>query len=87
MRLSGSSSKSCVNGLGINVQGFGDMSVDEVAALTGLTRDEAKLAKNREFTEPFIFPEGPDGRFLQAFEGRETALDPGPVLSSHGRPS
>ena len=56
---------------GINVRGFGDMSVDEVASLTGLTRDEAELAKNRDFTEPFVFPDGPDGRFLQAVEGEK----------------
>jgi mannosyl-3-phosphoglycerate phosphatase len=57
--------------LGVNVRGFGDMSPDEVAALTQLTREEAKLAKKRDFTEPFVFPEGPDARFLQAIEGEK----------------
>ncbi|WP_029520762.1 HAD-IIB family hydrolase [Persephonella sp. IF05-L8] len=36
------------------LKGFGDMSVEEVAALTGLSVEKAKLAKQREFTEPFI---------------------------------
>lgn len=50
------------------VQGFGDMTADEIAALTGLPRDEALLAKNREFDEPFIFQGKPDGKFLTAVE-------------------
>jgi mannosyl-3-phosphoglycerate phosphatase len=38
--------------------GFGDLSVDEVVQLTGLTRQEALLAKEREYDEPFLL-EGP----------------------------
>lgn len=40
---------------GFAVTGFGDLSVDEIAALTGLPHDQAALAKIREFDEPFIF--------------------------------
>jgi len=40
---------------GFNVRGFGDMSVEEVSQLTGLSLSEAKMAKKREFDEPFIF--------------------------------
>ena len=36
------------------LKGFGDMSVEEIAALTDLPLEKAKLAKQREFTEPFI---------------------------------
>jgi mannosyl-3-phosphoglycerate phosphatase len=36
------------------IKGFGDLSVAEVAKLTGLPHDQAALAKKREFTEPFI---------------------------------
>lgn len=36
------------------VRGFGDMSLSQVAELTGLTADQAALAKQREFTEPFL---------------------------------
>jgi mannosyl-3-phosphoglycerate phosphatase len=53
----------------ISVRGFGDMSSDEVAELTGLKPDEAELARQRDFTEPFIFTSSPDERFLQAIEG------------------
>jgi mannosyl-3-phosphoglycerate phosphatase len=40
------------------LQGFGDLSVDEVVQLTGLTRQEALLAKEREYDEPYLL-EGP----------------------------
>ena len=36
------------------VVGFGDMSVEEIAKLTGLGLEEAKRASRREFSEPFI---------------------------------
>ncbi len=57
--------------LRIEVRGFGDMTVEEVAALTGLKRNGAELAKQRNFTEPFVFPQSPDERFLQAIEAEK----------------
>lgn len=36
------------------LQGFGDMSVAELIALTGLSSEEALKAQTREFTEPFV---------------------------------
>jgi mannosyl-3-phosphoglycerate phosphatase len=54
--------------LNTRVKGFGDMSVEEIAALTGLSRVEAVLAKEREFDEPFVFEGEPDERFLKAVE-------------------
>ncbi len=39
---------------GYELTGFGDMSVEEVAALTGLPLDQAAMAKEREFDEPFV---------------------------------
>jgi mannosyl-3-phosphoglycerate phosphatase family protein len=50
------------------VRGFGDMTPAEVAALTGLPLDEAVLAKQREYGEPFVFPGAADERMLQAIE-------------------
>lgn len=50
------------------VRGFADMSDEEVAALTGLSLPEARLARQRDFDEPFIFEGAPDQRFLQAIE-------------------
>jgi len=50
------------------VRGFADMSVAEVAALTGLAEHEAALARQRDFDEAFVF-EGPtDESFLRAIE-------------------
>ena len=54
---------------GVDVRGFGDMAPEEVSVLTGLSLPEASLAKARDFTEPFLFPRGPDPRFLQLIEG------------------
>ncbi len=46
---------------GFDVRGFGDMKVKEVAELTGLTISDARLAKKRDFDEPFLFPGNLDG--------------------------
>jgi mannosyl-3-phosphoglycerate phosphatase len=39
---------------GFDITGFGDMNVHEVAELTGLDMTAARLAKERDFDEPFI---------------------------------
>jgi mannosyl-3-phosphoglycerate phosphatase len=44
---------------GYPVKGFGDMTAEEVAALTNLSIHEAMMAKERDFDEPFLF-EGDD---------------------------
>lgn len=44
-----------VRGEGFTLRGFGDMSVDEVASSLGLSVEEATMAKEREFDEPFFF--------------------------------
>ena len=40
------------------LRGFGDLSVDDIMQLTGLSRTEATLAKIREYDEPYLL-EGP----------------------------
>jgi mannosyl-3-phosphoglycerate phosphatase family protein len=52
----------------IKVKGFGDMTAEDVSELTGLTLEEATLAKLRDFSEPFVFQGTPDERFLNAIE-------------------
>ncbi|MEJ2690868.1 MAG: HAD-IIB family hydrolase [Deltaproteobacteria bacterium] len=42
------------HGSSFGVRGFGDMTTEEVAALTDLSIRQAELAKMREFTEPFV---------------------------------
>lgn len=44
-----------IKGEGFNLKGFGDMSIKEVAALTGLKERDAKMARQREFDETFVF--------------------------------
>jgi len=46
---------------GVRVRSFAEMSVAEVAALTGLPEDQALLAMRREYDEPFVV-EAPPGR-------------------------
>lgn len=40
--------------LNIEIHGFGDLSIEDVAERTGLTHHEASLAKQREYDEPFV---------------------------------
>lgn len=40
---------------GVALRGFADMEIDEVARLTGLSRERARRAKRREYDEPFLF--------------------------------
>lgn len=39
---------------GFNIQGFGDLSVEDIERLTGLPPQQASFARQREFTEPFL---------------------------------
>jgi len=41
--------------LGFKIEGFGDMSAEEIAELTGLSSKEAIMAKERDYDEPFLF--------------------------------
>ncbi len=40
---------------GLDIKGFGDMTVEEIASLTKLNKEDAKMAKERDFDEPFVF--------------------------------
>jgi mannosyl-3-phosphoglycerate phosphatase family protein len=54
--------------LRIPVSGFGDMTPAEIAVLTGISLNEAVLAKKREYGEPFVFPGATNEHLLQAIE-------------------
>jgi len=45
---------------GFDVIGFGDMTVEEIADYTGLDLGQARMAKEREFDEPFQFRGSPE---------------------------
>ncbi|MBN2654665.1 MAG: HAD-IIB family hydrolase [Nitrospirae bacterium] len=40
---------------GYEVQGFGDLSIEDLVRLADMKEDEAAMAKERDFDEPFIF--------------------------------
>lgn len=44
--------------VGCRLSGFGDMSAQEIAERTGLTREQAGLARQREYDEPFLIEGG-----------------------------
>ena len=56
---------------GYRFRGFNDMPDSEVAALTGLSTDEAHLAKQRHASEPLVWTDSEDAKtgFIQALEG------------------
>lgn len=45
--------------LKLKVRGFGDLKAKEISSLTNLSLSEARLAKKREYDEPFYFPQEP----------------------------
>jgi len=47
---------------GFHIQGFGDLSAEDIQRLTGLSPKLAGLAKQREFTEPFLMED--DARII-----------------------
>lgn len=50
-----------LQGEGFPVRGFGDMSAAEIASLTGLSPEQAYLAKQREYDEPFLIENKMEG--------------------------
>jgi mannosyl-3-phosphoglycerate phosphatase len=48
--------KAIAQEIGRPLKGFGDLSVEQVQQLTGLSEHDAHKAKTREFTEPFLTP-------------------------------
>jgi mannosyl-3-phosphoglycerate phosphatase len=69
------------NSLGLSIKGYGDVSAEEVAGITGLSIESASLAKDREYEETILSPLSPgDAQLLKR------ALIPlGLTLSRGGR--
>lgn len=62
------------------IRGFGDLTVDEVSELTGLSFEKADLAKKREYDEPFLLT---DTSSLAAIKGEAEAA--GLTITEGGR--
>lgn len=58
--------KAIAQDIGRPLKGFGDLSVEQIQHLTGLTEVDAKQAKMREFTEPFLTPKNVEPEALMA---------------------
>jgi mannosyl-3-phosphoglycerate phosphatase len=67
---------------GVGLTSFEEMSPRAVAAACGLTVEQARLAKNREFDEPFtLSPDTPESRRAVAAEAERAGL----TVSQGGR--
>jgi mannosyl-3-phosphoglycerate phosphatase len=55
---------------GFRVRGFFDMSAEEVSRRYGLSPEQSRLAKIREYDEPFEILDPPGGELLAAIERR-----------------
>lgn len=57
---------------GFNIKGFGDMTVEELSMIANMSIDEARMAKERDFDEPFVFDGSKTGeqRLLQAISAK-----------------
>ena len=56
---------------GFNIHGFGDLSAEDIERLTGLSPKQAGLAKQREFTEPFLMED--DARIIDLQRAAEAS--------------
>jgi mannosyl-3-phosphoglycerate phosphatase len=57
--------KAIAQAIGRPLKGFGDWSLDQIVQLTGLSQGDAKQAKAREFSEPFMTPKNITPEVLQ----------------------
>jgi mannosyl-3-phosphoglycerate phosphatase len=57
---------------GFNIKGFGDMTAEELADIANMSIDEARMAKERDFDEPFVFKgdERQSRRLLKAIKDK-----------------
>ena len=65
---------------GIRLKGFGDMSVEEIMATTGLSALQSSLAQQREYDEPFLLND-----LSKLFELRHAAANQGLMIVQAGR--
>jgi mannosyl-3-phosphoglycerate phosphatase family protein len=55
---------------GVKVRFFGSMPVEEIAGLTGLTTEQAALAQEREYGEPFLINGKNQDKLIRALIGK-----------------
>ncbi|MEW6186247.1 MAG: HAD-IIB family hydrolase [Thermodesulfobacteriota bacterium] len=55
--------------------GFSDLSVEEISRLTGLSPEQALPAKEREYSEPFLYPKGLSPKEISLWEQTARKMD------------
>lgn len=63
--------------LHVNVRSFGEMEIDEICRLTGLSKDSARAAAKREYDEPFVVKQGNYARLFTALRTKGFKITPG----------
>jgi mannosyl-3-phosphoglycerate phosphatase len=63
-----------------DIRGFGDMSVQEISDITGLSMGQSEFARAREYTEPFMINADQDIHLLQGL-----AMEHGIKITKGGR--
>jgi mannosyl-3-phosphoglycerate phosphatase len=61
----------------VRVKFFGSMSVEQIAALTGLTPEQATLAREREYGEPFLVEGKNQDKLIRALIGKGFSVTSG----------
>lgn len=69
---------------GFRMTGFGDMTAEEISERTGLALEEARLAKERGFDEPFFLESGSVEALAPLVEARGLHLARGRILHMTG---
>ncbi|MEM7027847.1 MAG: HAD-IIB family hydrolase, partial [Pseudomonadota bacterium] len=73
---------------GFQFTGFNDLNVEELTSISGLSREQAQLAMQRDFTEPLIWRDAESSKikFIQLLEQEGlTATQGGRFLSISGK--
>ena len=71
---------------GFSLKGFGDMTYEEIVEMTGLGAEEAALAGEREYDEPFLFRGSMEEvrRLREAARREGLRVTPGRLYHLHG---
>jgi len=67
--------------------GFGDLGAEEISWVTGLSRGEAELARQREFDEPFFLENSPEFELVQGAgpQGKRRVMEIKVIHKAQGR--
>jgi mannosyl-3-phosphoglycerate phosphatase len=74
---------------GVGVRSFASLSLDEINELTGLAREQAFRARQREYDEPFVIESGDPARLVAALQAQGLTITKGDrfyhLTGGHGK--